>query len=167
MISLAPQPRREPPDARDRLWGERIRAACSTSYIPRIGRRRAVHVVRRWPEGAHQVAFYFEDVGGGDIGFAPFQPPPGRLLMQTEFEGARGEPSPRPLVRLRDERGRLVIDRRARYVRRPLRPGSYRLVIQPEGAEACERRVRIRRSLPLSLLVTVDPGRGCAIRGVR
>jgi hypothetical protein len=108
-VSLAPQPGREPPDARDELWGERVRAACSTSYLRPIGRRRAVHVVRLWPDGAHHVAFYFgrdistrvkwcivEEPGGGDIGFAALQPAPGRLLMQTEFDGVPGEPGPRP-----------------------------------------------------------------------
>jgi hypothetical protein len=48
-----------------------------------------------------------------------------------------------------------------------LRPGRYRLVVAPAGAEPCERRVRIQPTRPVALLVTVDPGVGCAIAGPR
>jgi hypothetical protein len=194
LVSLAPQPNREPPDARGELWGKRIRGGCSSRYLSRNPRRHAVHAARLWPHGAHQVAFFFdrdisrsakwclvEDAeGGADVAFAELQSPPGRLLVQTEIDPSASPPpeGSRTFMRLRDSRGRLVVDRQATELDRYLRPGRYRFTsYQRHCVDSCEtlgrptlecsRTLRIRFGPPVALLVTVDFTEGCLIELVR
>jgi hypothetical protein len=194
LVSLAPQPDREPPDARGELWGERIRGACSARYVSRRPRRHAVYTARHWPHGAHQVAFYFDrDIsrgakwclvenadGGGDVSVVEFQPPPGRLVVQAELEPGAAPPpeGSRTFVRLRDLRGRVVFDRQAREIYRFVRPGRYRFTsYQRNCIDSCDtlgrptlkcsRTLRIRSEHVLALLVTVNFTDGCRIELVR
>jgi hypothetical protein len=74
-------------DVSDALWGKQIRAVCSPTFSLAESRRRAVHEVQTWPDGASELSYTFErDVServkwcliegadtGGDVATVDFQ----------------------------------------------------------------------------------------------
>jgi hypothetical protein len=52
-VRLAPQTDRQPPGARDSVWGKRIDAICSPVFHPR-SRSTIVRQIRLWPRGELQ-----------------------------------------------------------------------------------------------------------------
>jgi hypothetical protein len=61
-VGIVPQPDSSPPDARRKLFGRHMRAACGVSLTRPAG---AVHRTRRWPEGRLHLTYRFpRDLSG-------------------------------------------------------------------------------------------------------